>query len=203
MSKNNFRITKPAISMPSIELKPLTSKVCLAIRDHFGIHPGPIYGHFRVHPKSIRSHFEVHPGPIWDLSEFRPGDKFHNSPNSCMQHEVLAVTLLTDCGWLVLPRAEEPHVCHKFAVPLIFSTQHFSESCSGCMELKITHCSICFEITIASKCCCGSCSTQNEHGPFLVPYHKHHSKTLVIANSCWVQDLCFGTSSCMILEHQE
>ena len=58
------------------------------------------------------------------------------SPNSCLQHGVLAVNLLIHQGGPAFPSSEEPHFYHTSAVPFKFSKQHFSESWCGCRETQ-------------------------------------------------------------------
>ena len=60
--------------------------------------------------------------------------KFANSPNSCLQHGVLAKNLLIDWCVPVLLRANNLNFCHTSAVILTFSNHRISESCSSSRE---------------------------------------------------------------------
>ena len=53
------------------------------------------------------------------------------SPNSCLQHGVLALHLLIHWGMPILPRADDPHFCHTSLLIFTFSNHRFSECCSS------------------------------------------------------------------------
>ena len=125
------------------------------------------------------------------------------SPNSCLQHGVLAVNLLIHQGNLVLPSSEEPHFCHTSAVPFKFSKQHFSESCCGCRETQnnvVRHSSRnhrCLKILLWQL----PYSKWESAPSFFDPsYHQNLSKTIVIISILGLPLFCLGASASFFLQ---
>ena len=131
---------------------------------------------------------------------------FGFSPNSCLQHGVLAVNLLIHQGLSAFPSGEEPHFCHTSAVPFKFSKQHFSESCCGCRESQnnvVRHSSRnrrCLKILLWRL----PYSKWESAPSFFDPsYHQNPSKTSVIISILWVPDFCVGASSSIFLQKRQ
>ena len=131
---------------------------------------------------------------------------WENSPNSCLQHGVLAVNLLIHQGGPVFPSSEEPHFYHTSAVPFKFSKQHFSESCCGCRETQnnvVRHSSRnprCLKILLWQL----PYSKWESASSFFDPsYHQHPSKLTVIISILGVPDFCVGATSSIFLQKRQ